>query len=128
MLSIYKSDSTYNLIKQGLNVATTRAEVISNNIANVNTKGYKRSYVNFEENLKKDTISKKVSNSKHIGNNEENIRIEVDNTTSMKSDGNNVDIDLEKVDQASNSLMYNALITSVNSKITTTSYIIQGGR
>ena len=35
-------NSTYSLIKQGIKASTTRAKAISNNIANINTKGYKR--------------------------------------------------------------------------------------
>ena len=49
-----------------------------------------------------------------------------DNTSSMKADGNNVDIDTEMVDQSTNSLMYNALVSQVNSKLSLTNYIISG--
>lgn len=34
----------------------------------------------------------------------------------MRSDGNNVDLEVEKVNQAANTLKYNALITSINNK------------
>ena len=44
-------NSTYSLIKQGIKASTARAKVISNNIANINTKGYKRFSVVFEENI-----------------------------------------------------------------------------
>ena len=45
----------------------------------------------------------------------------------MRTDGNNVDMDLEKVNQAANSLMYNALITQANSKLNMTKSVILGG-
>ena len=38
-----------------------------------------------------------------------------------------MDLDLEKVDQAANSLMYNALITQANSKLNMTKSVISGG-
>ncbi|MBP3914467.1 flagellar basal body rod protein FlgB [Clostridium sp.] len=128
MLSVFNNDNTYNLIQKGLNVASLRSEVISNNIANVNTKNFKRSSVSFEENLMNKSLEIKKSNEKHISNKKETVSVEKDYTTSMKSDGNNVDIDLEKVDQAANSLMYNALISSIRTKFNTTSTVIQGGK
>ena len=44
--------NTYDLIKRGLNAAAVRSETIANNIANVNTSGYKAFKVVFEENIK----------------------------------------------------------------------------
>ena len=41
--------NTYDLIKRGLNAAAVRSETIANNIANVNTSGYKAFKVVFEE-------------------------------------------------------------------------------
>lgn len=46
------NDNTFNFIKKGLDVATLREKAISNNLANINTKGYKKFQVVFEENLK----------------------------------------------------------------------------
>ena len=119
--------NTYNLIKEGLNAATMRSEVISNNIANVNTNNYKRSEVLFEEMFKETKIETKTTNSKHISSNINKMEIREDDSTSMRTDGNNVDIDLEMIDQAANTLAYNALITSMKSKLNLTSYIISGG-
>jgi len=36
------SDATYDLIKQGIKASNVRAKTIANNMANVNTKDYKR--------------------------------------------------------------------------------------
>lgn len=99
-----------------------RAKVIANNMANINTKDYKKFSVVFEENLEKDNSSfeLKKTNSKHIsGDNsiDGNISIEQEKGTSMRNDGNNVDLDIEKVNQAANTLKYNALITRISGKI-----------
>ena len=62
----------------------------------------------------------KKTNSKHIsGDNsiDGNISIEQEKGTSMRNDGNNVDLDIEKVNQAANTLKYNALITRISGKI-----------
>lgn len=116
------NDSTYDLIKEGIKASDVRAKTIANNMANVNTKNYKRFNVLFEENLKKDNSSElelKRTNHKHLSSSnssEDNISIEQDKSTSMRNDGNNVDLDIEKVNQAANTLKYNALITDINNK------------
>ena len=126
------SENTYNLLTKSMDASSLRSKVIANNIANINTKGYKKFYVTFEDTLK-DSMGgdrMKTDNSKHIqtGSNSGQISVKKDESTSMRQDGNNVDIDLEMTNQAANSLMYNALVKQVNSKISLTSYIIRGGK
>lgn len=116
------SDENYNLIKEGLKASNTRAKVIANNISNINTKNYKKFSVVFEENLKNSNSSFELKRTsyKHISginDNDGNITIKQEKNTSMRNDGNNVDLDIEKVNQAANSLKYNALITRISGKI-----------
>jgi flagellar basal-body rod protein FlgB len=65
----------------------------------------------------------------HIGGKEETgtVSVRQDKSTSMREDGNNVDVDNEMTNQAANALMYNAVITQVNSKLSMTRYVITGG-
>lgn len=125
------NSATYDALKEGIKASTVRSKTISNNIANINTKDYKRFGVVFEENLKGNdsSIGMKKTNSKHMDNNEKvgNITVERDESTSMRTDGNNVDLDLEKVNQAANTLKYNALVQQASGKISTRKYIITGG-
>lgn len=125
------SESTYNLIKNGLNASSLRGEIISNNIANINTANFKRSYVSFEEQFKKSSseLSLKVTKNKHISDNTPTGAAKVlkDESTSMRTDGNNVDLELEKTNQAANTMLYNALVTSANGKISNLRYVITGG-
>ncbi|ABK61504.1 flagellar basal body rod protein FlgB [Clostridium novyi] len=129
---ISKNTQSYNLIKQALNATSKRKNVINNNISNINTKGYKRSYVTFEDTLKKskDNLELKTTNEKHIDINKKfgEISVKKDESDSMKMDGNNVDIDNEMTNLAANTLEYNALITTLNSALATKRYIINGGR
>lgn len=124
--------STYNLIKEGLDAAGVRSKAIANNIANINTKNYKRDVVSFEENLKNETmkLSLKKTNPKHFGDSksEGNITVSKDMTTSMRSDGNNVDLDIEKTNQAANQLKYNALVEMASGKLNNLNLVIRGGR
>jgi len=126
------SDDTYNLLKKSLDASALRGKVIANNIANINTKNYKELSVSFEDtlnnNMSADTL--KTDNSKHIQTQSASgeISVQRDETTSMRQDGNNVDIDLEMSNQAANTLMYDALVSQVNSKISLASYVIGGGK
>jgi flagellar basal-body rod protein FlgB len=126
------SENTYNLLKNSMDASALRGKVIANNIANINTKGYKKLSVTFEDTLN-DSMSEnilKTDNNKHIqtGSVSGEIAVQRDDSTSMRQDGNNVDIDLEMTNQAANTLMYNALVKQVNSKISLTSYVIGGGK
>lgn len=132
-------ENTYDLLKSGLKASNVRAKTISNNMANINTKNYKRFGVVFEENLKNDSDSSfklRTTNENHYTDSSSNLKrtkeghlygdesntygnnitIQQDNSTSMRADGNNVDLEIEKVNQAANTLKYNALITSINNK------------
>ena len=123
------SINTYDLLKQGLDVASLRSKTIGNNIANVNTQGYKSFQVVFEENLKgTGKLDIKTTKDKHMNINGNNGDVQVvrDETTSMNENGNNVDLDLEKVNQAANTLMYNALITRVSGKLNSVKTVIGG--
>ena len=125
------NDTTYSFIKQGLDASSLRSKVIANNISNINTAGYKKFKVTFEENLKSDgklDVNKTRNKHMDINNSQSTISVVKDESSSMREDGNNVDLDLEKVNQAANTLMYNALITQANNKLSQSNYVISGGR
>ncbi len=126
------SARNYDLLKKSLDASEKRKGVIANNIANVNTKGYKSHYVTFEETLEesKKDVELSVTDEKHIGNMEEygETKIKRDESDSMRTDGNNVDIDNEMANLAANYLKYNALISQVNNRMSMTRTVITGGR
>ncbi|WP_160670690.1 flagellar basal body rod protein FlgB [Clostridium sp. C8-1-8] len=130
-MAISRLDSdnyTYNLIKRGLDVSSLRSKVIANNIANINTKGYKRNTVSFEDTLK--DASNDIENTGYTNVDEGSfgqVKLGKDTSSSMRADGNNVDLESEKVNQAANTMLYNALITQANNKISMTRYVITGG-
>ena len=84
------------------------------------------------ENLKKaeegSSFELKRTNPAHFASDDskpDNISIEQDKSTSMRSDGNNVDLDVEKVNQAANTLKYNALISKINGKFNDLKMVIK---
>lgn len=130
--NVSKNQLVYNLLKKSMDASSLTKEVIANNIANFNTKGYKRYYVTFEDTLKKneDELALKTTEDRHIepGGKFADIDIEQDKYTSLREDGNNVDVENEMVNQAANSLMYNALTGMVNSRLASARYVINEGR
>lgn len=127
---------SYVMLKKSLDATSARDRVIAHNIANVNTKGYKAFRVVFEEKLngvlKGERLALKVTNEKHLndGSSIENLSYDLkkDNSSSMRLDGNNVDIDNEMANLAANAILYNALVSQANSKIAMRRFIISEGR
>lgn len=130
MSNLSPDQFTYEIIKKGLDASSERSKVMANNISNINTKNYKRRYVSFEETLKQnqDDLNLKTSNEKHLNDGASlgDITVKQDETSSMRDDGNNVNLDLEKVNQAANSLMYNAMIAQINNRISQKRIVING--
>lgn len=108
-----------NILDKTADAAWTRHEIISNNIANADTPGYKRQDINFEGELRRalgnsryTSVDAKVSGLK---TNRLKARTYKDYTNySYRTDGNNVDPDTENVMLASNQLKYNAIMTGIN--------------
>lgn len=112
-----------NVLNRAADAAWQRNEAISNNIANVDTPGYKRQDVAFESVLQKalgnnryEFMDEKVSN---INLSRLRGRAYVDYANySYRLDGNNVDIENENVMLAENQLKYQGLISSINQEFT----------
>lgn len=126
-----------NLLERSLDAASLRQKVIANNVANIDTKGFKRSEVSFEETLHEalsgETLSGRITNERHIPIGTpslQNVRPSVltDKSSSMRLDGNNVDIDVEMARMATNQLQYNALIQRINGKLSSLKYAISEGK
>jgi flagellar basal-body rod protein FlgB len=124
------------ILKKAMDVVSLRHKVIANNIANINTPGYKAQKVSFEETMKsatgaQDGIALEKTDKGHMGDGEyiESIQPKIlrDESVSQKLDGNNVNIESEMVDLAANQLLYNALAQQVSNKISVLRYVIHDG-
>lgn len=119
---------TKNNIERGLDVAWLRNNVISQNIANVDTPGYKRKVVQFEEFLSGEMKTGKISQGKSRFSSDGIRIIEDPAESSYRSDGNNVDIENEMALLAANSLRYNTLIQRISGDFQKLKLVIRGGR
>lgn len=108
-----------NVLDKAADASWIRNEVISNNIANAVTPNYKRKDVEFEtylmaqlEGANSGTLNRTVA------------QLDLDSLTatsyteydqlSYRLDGNNVDIDTENAELASNQIKYQALVGSIS--------------
>ena len=112
-----------DVLNSATNSSWLRNEVISSNIANVDTPNYKRKDVTFATYLNSalggtdNTTSTLTQRVKSVDLSNVNSNVYTDNSNlSYRSDGNNVDIETENVELASNQIMYNALIDSMSNE------------
>lgn len=115
------SNFTYDLMKQALDATSLRQETISSNIANINTPEYKVNKVEFETLLNKASngMGLTKTDDRHLGiSNAEEVKpiVTKRTNTAVKENGNNVDIDMEMTDEASNTIQYNALVAQINAR------------
>ncbi len=110
-----------NVLDKAADASWLRNEVIGNNLANVDTPGYKRQDVSFEDELRKALGSNRfVSMDDKVANvktSDLKPRLYTDYANfSYRLDGNNVDVDNEGVMLAENQLKYQGLIASINNE------------
>ena len=113
--------SYINVLDKAADASWTRNEIIANNIANVDTPGYKRQDLNFEDELERAlghsryrTMDQKVANLK-----DKHLEARVVNDYpgfSYRLDKNNVDIDTENVTLAANQVKYQGLMAGLKSE------------
>lgn len=108
-----------NVLTKAADASWTRNELISNNIANVDTPGYKRKDVTFQSYLIEELTSGDTKALRNKINDVDpsnlNATIYTDySELSYRLDGNNVDIDTENVELASNQLYYNTILETIN--------------
>jgi flagellar basal-body rod protein FlgB len=88
------------LLTKLMEVSEMRHRVVSQNLANVNTPGYQRLKVDFEDALSKEILDGNITD----------VQIEPeiveDKKLPARADGNNVDIDLEIGELQRNAMMY----------------------
>lgn len=99
------SDKSIDMLEKMLDVSAIKHKVIANNIANINTPGYKRMEVSFADQLEK--VIKNTSMNKFDTLQPKVVIAEKDRNETVRNDGNNVDMDKEISSLLKNTLSYN---------------------
>lgn len=108
-----------NVLDKAADASWTRESLITNNIANANTPNYKRRDLDFES-----VLNEQLGSCKHesldakmrtVDLSQLNPMVYTDHSSlSYRLDGNNVDIDTEEAELASEQIKYQALTTSIS--------------
>ena len=110
-----------NVLDKAADASWKRETVLANNIANVNTPGYKRKDLDFEGVLKQElgrckhtSLDTKIDNL-HMDHLNPSVYTDLSNY-SYRLDGNNVDIDVEEVEYASEQIRYQGITAGINNE------------
>ncbi|MBN2853859.1 MAG: hypothetical protein JXQ23_14105 [Clostridia bacterium] len=104
------------IIISGLNKSWNRNQVISDNIANSETDGYKA----------KDVFVNELNS--FINNDTVSFSVQERTDGIVKPNGNNVDMEKEMTSLVENSIEYNALIQALTRELRKIEYVINEGR
>lgn len=110
-----------NVLHKGLDASWLKNQVISNNIANVDTPDFKASAVSFESVFKAalgNGFSAKKTRDKHMDflGSDMSALVTQDKSTTYRMDGNNVNIDAQNAELAKNTIYYNTLVQQLSSE------------
>jgi len=124
----FQVSKAFGFMETALNARAVRQDMISSNIANVDTPNYRPRDVSFEEALKRESNrafasenSKKLEMAKSDGKHLDPIDETGGNKSTMffrdghmaRNDGNSVDLDVETTEMGKNSTMYQALVAAI---------------
>ena len=117
-----------SMAEKSLDYLWLKQRVTMNNIANVDTPGYKSQYVTFEDEFRRRLLAGKAGTSGDINNIIGGSRYFVRNTNdeSARMDGNNVNADVESVELARTTLQYQYELNALNSEISRLRTVIKG--
>lgn len=130
-MDLIRNDLTSRVLAQSLDGLSLRAQTISNNVANIDTPNFKSSEVTFEQqldaaiNTQKDAggLQMTITHAAHIDPNRpaslDQIKpatVQSVNTT-LRNDGNNVDVDREMARLAETQLSFQASTQVLNEKL-----------
>ena len=117
-----EASSISNKLFEQLNFRGERQKVISSNIANINTPGYKTKELVFEDELKNsitnNSLQMTATNSRHMTNINSSLAnsnpklMEVDNLEEQ-NDGNNVNLDTQMGEMSKNKILFDAIQSSI---------------
>ncbi|MEW9123736.1 MAG: flagellar basal body rod protein FlgB [Thermotaleaceae bacterium] len=124
-------------LEKSLDALWMRNESIANNLANIDTPGYKREFVAFESLLKESmssySIKGKTTHENHMPIGATDIHrvqplLKKDENSKYRKDGNNVNIDVEMANQAKTTIAYNMVSQRIQSRMNKIKQVIRDGR
>jgi flagellar basal-body rod protein FlgB len=130
------NDNAMNVSKIALNGLSTRQQLISRNLSNVDTPGYRAQQLDFESVLRKaaqpeTTLRMASSHSAHLASpskvSASSFSVSYRPGGSFRADGNNVDIDTELLEMSQTGIQYQAVSQSITKKLALLKNIAMSG-
>ena len=130
-------DRTINVLSKVLDLRTRSQQVISSNLANIDTPGFTASRLTFEDDLKRAIAEPEGSTPKshpgHFPINSHSLdgitgKVLRNSNQFGLGDKNGVDLDQEMIAQAENQILYETATQMLNKKLGLLKYVSQGGR
>ncbi len=119
--------NTISMASKALDFLWAKESVISDNLANVETPGYKSKYVTFEEEFQRRLKAADHDAQSVAGAiNASRYQVHTSEEESSRVDGNNVNADVEIMELTRTSLQYQYLLRSVSSDISRLNTVITG--
>jgi flagellar basal-body rod protein FlgB len=131
------SEQAFIVLQKSMDAGAMRQKVVANNVANINTPGFRKSRVEFEEELRSILESQSsrsaTSNPKILSPDQRALSSLEPKTVMAESvavggNANNVDIDEEMASLSKNNLYYNTLSQLVSFKFRMLKSVINNGR
>ncbi|GGB56659.1 flagellar basal body rod protein FlgB [Fictibacillus barbaricus] len=117
-------------LEMALDGSALKQKTISNNLANVDTPGYKAKETVFNQEFKKSLHAHRTDQRHFSFSNmsSASFHIKERTNTAMNHNGNNVDVDQEMAELAKNQLYYQTLVQRINGKFNSIKMVVKGGR
>lgn len=129
------------VLEKALDASFLRQETINNNLANVDTPGFKRTEISFENQLRRFMSGEATASNSLLLTRTHTKHLQIphsepgyDPQTTVLEDWvqrnseNNVDIDVEMAKQAKNSMYYDSVATGLNFRFRSLATVITEGR
>lgn len=119
-------DITLRILERGLDLSMARQKLLAENVANVETPGYRRKDLDFESVLQKEyreiektNVELKRTDVSHLEGTEEKepVLIGQEENVAVRQDGGGVDMEKEMTTVLENALYYQALTRMVSGKL-----------
>lgn len=123
---------SFGTIERSLNYSASKHEITAQNIANADTPNYKGKKVSFEKVFNEAVSATEIrtTDPRHVvSNRQKDPAITLsDRRVQYGHNGNNVDIDKEMSDLASNQIYYSILTERLSGKFNSLQNVIKGGK
>jgi len=134
MSKVFFEDNGMRTMERFLDLAVQRQSLISSNVANVDTPGYKTIDLTFEQELKDATASEgsrlHITNNLHlpVGTETHSASVKQVEGLTVRNDLNNVNVDREMAQLSTNAFRFSMVAQLIAGKFRTLKSAIQEGR